>query len=140
MENFAVLSYVNCASVANNAMTDWEIGCQTGLAGSNRSLGDRKCIFVLIEADDKVMIGFCGHNVERVTDVQPWLDNGGRHWKYIYRVNQHILLGELKSACEKAGVDQKIFIQTKQFKFPRASYKSEIQLFFNFYKHEGVII
>ena len=127
MTNFVVLSYVNNASALNSAMRDWEIGMETSMIGSNSGLGENKHVFVLVEHHNRKVVGYCGQNGERVLNEQPWFDRGGRRWNFIYKVKTHILIGELEEVCQSAGVDPKIFIQTKQFKFPRPAFKNEFQ-------------
>lgn len=139
MSNFAVLSYVNEASASNSAIRDWEIGSHKSMIGSNTGLGKNKHVFVLVQDGDEDLVGYCGQNGEQVADEQPWLDYGGRQWNFIYKVNTHTLLGKLKETCRDAGVDPKIFKQTKQFKFPRSAFKEDFQKFFDFFCQKGVI-
>ena len=114
-----ILSYADSQSTEGNCMNDYKIGSDTGLIGSNKSLGsEQKYVFTLLKANGRDYIGYCGKSGARILDKQPWALNGGKQWKYIYESECHMPLEYLDAFSDRMDIDPKIFIRSKQFGHP----------------------
>jgi len=114
-----ILSYADSQSTDCNCMNDYKIGCDSGLIGSNKSLGsEQKYVFTLLKTNGRDYIGYCGKSGRRILDKQPWSVNGGKPWKYIYESECHMPLEYLDVFADRMDVDAKIFIRSKQFGHP----------------------
>lgn len=114
-----ILSYADSHSTNHCAMDDYQIGKNTKLIGSNKSFGsEQKHVFALLKTNGRDYIGYCGFSGNRSTTKQPWADEGGQTWKYIYESTDHSDLEYLEVFTERVGVDPKIFIRAKRFGHP----------------------
>jgi hypothetical protein len=110
-----ILSYADNQSTGGDCLIDYNIGSDSGLIGSNKSLGaESKYVFTLLKKNGRDYVGYCGKSGERVMDQQPWAAN----WKYIYKSECHAPIEYLEVYAERYGVDPKIFIRSKQFGHP----------------------
>jgi len=110
-----ILSYADSQSTGGDCLVDYQIGLNSGLIGSNKSLGsEQKTVFTLLKKGGRDYIGYCGLSGDRVLDQQPW----AQPWKYIYKSECHLPIEYLEVFAERHGVDPKIFIRAKQFGHP----------------------
>ena len=110
-----IMSYSDDKSTDGDCLTDYNIGRESGLIGSNKSLGsEQKYVFTILKKNGRDYIGYCGKSGERVLDQQPWAVN----WKYIYRCERHDDIEYLDSFAARLNVDPGIFIRSKQFGHP----------------------
>ena len=114
-----ILSYADSQSTGCSCLNDYKIGCDSGLIGSNKSLGDvQKYVFTLLKTNGRDYIGYCGKSGTRILDKQPWALAGGNEWKYIYESECHMPIEYLDAFADRMDVDLKIFIRSKQFGHP----------------------
>ena len=127
MSGFFVLSYKNEFSVERSSVKDYQIGKDAKRIGCNKNIGKNKKVFVIVSDNGKLQVGYVGVAGEKVTGEQPWLQEGGREWRNVHKVDMHTELIDLSNLCEHLGVDRKIFTTSIMFGHVRADFKADFE-------------
>jgi hypothetical protein len=133
----AIYRYTNDHSSQNSSQRDWDIGVAAGCVGRSNSVTSETEVFVIIETRNEAdsLLGYCGKTRERVRDVQPWHVGGGREWKYVHKVDQHVLLGKLQEVCRDARVNDQIFKRSAKIGHPKNEDKEDFAKLLRYVHH-----
>lgn len=136
--NIFIFRYTDSHSAMSSSITDYNIGAQTNLVGSNRNLGRDKRGFVLVNDEQgNYLVGYVGLIGEKVHDEQPWRDNGGRHWKHIYTTQFHSDLIDLNTLCTFLGVQRDIFRKSVHMGHVRRDYIIQFNIVLQYFQLIG---